>query len=145
MPAAIVHLMIAAVWLGSMAYSLFVVQPRVGRFFTDEGRREEFLLVLAHGNRRGVVAVVAGLALSAAAVMVTWPAVAAVYAVALVPYAAATGIFVNVSWRHWPARVFALPDELPGFHRRLRIQAWAMLVLVGVAFALTLSASVLRW
>ncbi|GAA4488128.1 hypothetical protein GCM10023191_017120 [Actinoallomurus oryzae] len=145
MPAAIVHLMIAAVWLGSMAYSLFVVQPRVARFFPDESRREEFLLVLAHGNRRGVIAVVAGLALSAAAVMVTWPAVAAVYAVALVPYAAATTIFVNVSWRHWPARVFALPEELPGFHRRLRIQAWAMLVLVGVAFALTLSASVVRW
>lgn len=72
MPAAIVHLMIAAVWLGSMAYSLFVVQPRVARFFPDESRREEFLLVLAHGNRRGVIAVVAGLALSAAAVMVTW-------------------------------------------------------------------------
>ncbi|GLY77148.1 hypothetical protein [Actinoallomurus iriomotensis] len=145
MPAAIVHLTIAAVWLGSMAYSMFVVQPRVARFFTDESRREEFLLVLAHGNRRGVVAVVTGLSLSAVAVMATWPAVATAYAVALVPYAAATGVFVNVSWRHWPARVFALPEELPRFRRRLRAQAWAMLVLVGVAFALTLSASVLRW
>jgi hypothetical protein len=143
--AAIIHLTIAAGWLGSMAYSLLVVQPRVARFFTDDGRREEFLLALAHGNRRGVVAVVTALVLTAVAVMVTWPAVATAYAVALVPYAAATGVFVNVSWRHWPARVFALPGELPGFRRRLRLQAWAMLGLVGAAFALTLSASVLRY
>jgi hypothetical protein len=145
MPAAVVHLMIAAGWLGSMGYSLLVVQPRVARFFTDDAQREEFLLALAHGNRRGVVAVVTALALSAILTIVTWPRVATAYAVALVPYAAATAVFVNVSWRHWPARVFALPGELPGFRRRLRIQAWAMCGLVGLAFTLTLSASVMRW
>jgi hypothetical protein len=142
MLAAIVHLTIAAGWLGSMAYSLLVVQPRVARFFPDEGRREEFLLVLAHGNRRSVVTVVVALLLSAVAVMVTWPDVAVAYAIALMLYAAATAIFTNVSWRHWPARVFALPGELAGFRRRLRIQAWAMLGLVCVAFVLTLSVSV---
>ena len=31
-----VHLAVAALWLGSMAYSLFVVQPRVGRLFSHE-------------------------------------------------------------------------------------------------------------
>ena len=49
MVVAVAHLTIAAIWLGSMVYSLLVVQPRVARFFPDESRREEFLLALAHG------------------------------------------------------------------------------------------------
>jgi hypothetical protein len=141
MVAAVLHLVIAAGWLGSMAYSLLVVQPRVSRFFTDEGSREEFLLTLAHGNRRPVLALVTALAITALVTMVTWPHVAIAYGIALVPYAAATAIFVNVSWRHWPARVFALPSELPGYRHRLRLQAWTMLILVGAAFVFTLSAS----
>lgn len=48
---AVMHLTLAGAWLGSMVYSLGVVQPRVARFFHDEQRREEFLLALAHGNR----------------------------------------------------------------------------------------------
>jgi hypothetical protein len=142
MVAAVLHLMIAAGWLGSMAYSLLVVQPRVTRFFTDEGSREEFLLTLAHGNRRPVLAVVTALGITALLTMATWPSVAPAYGIAFVPYAAATAIFANVSWRHWPARVFALPSELPGYRRRLRLQAWTMLVLVAAAFVLTLSASI---
>jgi hypothetical protein len=65
MVVAVAHLTIAATWLGSMVYSLLVVQPRVALFFTDESRREEFLLALAHGNRWRVVAVVGALMLSA--------------------------------------------------------------------------------
>lgn len=34
----------------------------------------------------------------------------------------------------WPARVFAFPAELPGYQRRLRIQAPAMTALVAAAF-----------
>jgi hypothetical protein len=142
MVVAVAHLTIAAIWLGSMVYSLLVVQPRVARFFPDESRREEFLLALAHGNRWRVVALVGVLMLSAVAVILTWPRVMTGYATALVLYAAAAAVFVNVSWRHWPSRVFALPDELAGFRRRLRIQAWAMLGLVGLAFIVTLSVSV---
>ena len=33
MPVAVAHLTIAATWLGSMVYSLLVVQPRIARFF----------------------------------------------------------------------------------------------------------------
>lgn len=139
---AVPHLLLAAVWLGSMTYSLLVVQPKAARFFTDESRLEEFLVALAHGNRWRVVALVGALILSAIAVMIIWPEAAAGYAVALVLYTAAAGVFANVSWRHWPARVFALPEELPGFHRRLRRQAWAMVVLVGLAFVVTASVSV---
>ena len=37
------------------------------------------------------------------------------YLMVVVLYGLAAVIFVNVSWRHWPARVFALPAELPRF------------------------------
>ncbi|TMC03406.1 MAG: hypothetical protein E6J41_27525 [Chloroflexi bacterium] len=61
---------------------------------------------------------------------------------ALVLYLAAAAVFANVSWRHWPARVFALPEELAGYQRRLRLQAWTILGLVTVAFLVALSVSV---
>jgi len=139
---AVVHLVVAAVWLGSMAYSLNVVQPKVTRFFADDQRREEFLLTLAHGNRRPVVALIAVLVLTAAGVAATAPRSAAIgYGVVLVLYATAAVIFWNVSWRHWPARVFALPAELPDYRRRLARQAWAMLALVGTGFLTALTVS----
>jgi hypothetical protein len=138
----VAHLALAAVWLGSMIYSLTVVQPRVERFFPNRVRREEFLLALAHGNRRPVVALIGALLLTDLAVLVGRPEVRLGYGVALVPYLLAGGLFVHVSWRHWPARVFALPEELPGFQHRLRQLAWTMLGLVGVAFLTTLSVSI---
>jgi putative copper export protein len=61
---AFIHLAVAAAWFGSMAYSLFVVQPRVATFLTDYARREEFLIVLAHGNRWRVVGMITVLLLS---------------------------------------------------------------------------------
>ncbi|MDQ3788512.1 MAG: hypothetical protein M3422_14880, partial [Actinomycetota bacterium] len=62
----LVYLGLTTLWLGSMVYSLVVVQPRTARFFRDDERREEFLLALADGNRWPVVALVAGLVLSGA-------------------------------------------------------------------------------
>ena len=64
------------------------------------------------------------------------------YAVVLLLYAAASGIFWHVSWRHWPARIFAVGEELPGFQRRLHVLATAMLLLVAVAFLVALVVSV---
>ncbi|MEV6610869.1 hypothetical protein [Kutzneria sp. NPDC051319] len=137
----VAHLVIAAIWLGSMSYSLTVVQPKVDRFFLDEEQREEFLVLLAHGNRWKVVGLVAALVLSgiALAVLVTpW------YAVSVVLYGIAASIFWHVSWRHWPARIFAVVEELASYRRRLRILASCMVVLVGVAFVFALGLTVVR-
>jgi hypothetical protein len=138
----VAHLALAAVWMGSMIYSLAVVQPRVERIFPDHERREEFLVTLAHGNRRPVVALIAALLLTDLAVLLGRPEVRLGYGIALVLYLLAGALFVHVSWRHWPARVFALPEELPEFQRRLRHLAWTMLGFVGAAFLTTLSVSV---
>jgi putative copper export protein len=137
----IIHLTIAAVWLGSMIYSLVVVQPRVDRFFPDLERREEFLQTLANGNRRPVVALIGGLLLTDLAILVARPEARIGYGIALPLYLLAGSLFAHVSWRHWPARVFALPQELVIFQLRLRRLAWSILALVGVAFLTTLTAS----
>jgi hypothetical protein len=49
---------------------------------------------------------------------------------------AAAAAFWWVSWRGWPARVFALPAELPAQQRRFRRIALLMTGLVGAAFVL---------
>ncbi|MFL6113796.1 MAG: hypothetical protein ACJ786_20920 [Catenulispora sp.] len=141
-----VYLLPAAVWTGSMTYSLAVVQPRSARFFRDDEQLEEFLTVLAHGNRWRVLAMAATLIASAMAIIVVcpWSGARWVYGVALALDAAATAVFWHVSWRHWPARVFALPEERPGFRRKLLMSARAIWLLVGTGFVLTLVASVGR-
>jgi hypothetical protein len=119
-----------------------VVQPAVDRFLTDERGREALLLELARGNRWRVATLIGLAMLTAVVAMLAAPRLRVGYAVALTFYLLASGIFVNVSWRHWPARVFALPSELAGFQRRLRLQAWAILALVGLAFVIALTVSV---
>lgn len=140
---AIVHLGVGAAWFGSMTYSLFVVQPAVAKFFQETTRREEFLVALAQGNRWRVVGLVAALLLSGLGVVATAQGVVRVgFLVAVVLEAVAAAIFVEVSWRHWPARVFATAEELPAYQRALRVRATAMIGLVGIAFALALVAAV---
>ena len=138
----VAHLAIAAVWLGSMVYSLVVVQPRAERFFPDPVRREEFLVTLANGNRWPVAALIAGLLGTGLALLLLRPGARLGYGIAMFLYVLAGALFVHVSWRHWPARVFALPQELPGCQHRLRQLAWTMLALVGAAFLTALSVTV---
>jgi uncharacterized membrane protein len=136
------YLVLTTLWLGSMVYSLVVVQPKVARFFSDDERREEFLVAMANGNRWPVVALVAGLVVSGGVVAIAGSgAVAAGYAVAVGLDLVAAAIFVDVSWRHWPARVFALPEELPGFRRGLTVRAVTMTVLVGLSYVVALTVS----
>lgn len=138
----LVYLVLTTLWLGSMVYSLVVVQPRVARFFRDDEQREEFLVVLASGNRWPVVALVVGLLLSGGGVAIAGSgAVSVGFTLAVGLDLVAAGIFVDVSWRHWPARIFALPEEIPGFRRRLTVRAATMTVLVGVSYVVALTVS----
>ena len=135
----LVHAGVAALWLGAMAYSLFVVAPKLARMVGgDADAREDAQRILANGNRRPVVGMVAALWLSGAALVAVdtdrvWPVVAVKAAL----LAAASGLFWWVSWRAWPRRVFALPAELPALQRRFRAVAVTMLALVGAAFVLS--------
>lgn len=138
------HLVLAGAWMGAMGYSLAVVQPKVARFYPDEVKREEFLVTLADGNRWPVVALLAVLLSSGLAVIAVTSSTTVVvgYAVALGLDAVAAAVFWYVSWRHWPARVFALPEELAGFRARLRTCAISMFVLVAAGFVTAAGVSV---
>jgi Flp pilus assembly protein TadB len=135
----LVHAGVAALWLGSMAYSLFVVQPRLSRIAasTDIDRLEDAQRELAQGNRWPVVGVIAVLWVTGTALATLhsgpwWPLV-----LKAVLLAAATVLFWWISWRGWPRRVFALPDELPALQRQFRLVAITMLALVATSFTIS--------
>ena len=136
----LLHLGVGALWLGSMVYSLFVVQPAVPRAVPDPTRAEDVYRELGAGNRWKVLGLIAALAVSGLALGRVesghstgwWLAVVA----KMVLLVAASVLFWWVSWRLWPRRVFALPAELPGEQARFRRVAIALTALVGAAFVL---------
>lgn len=134
---ALIHAGLAAAWIGGMAYSLFVVQPKLQRFFgSDEESREALTAVIASGNRwkvLGLIAAIAGTGIVLLWLTDTqmWP-----HAVKAVLLIGATAVFWYVSWRHWPRRIFATAAERPALQRQLRLLATIMLALAGTAFAL---------
>ncbi|TCC52489.1 hypothetical protein E0H75_01590 [Kribbella capetownensis] len=139
---AIVHAGLAAVWVGGMAYSLFVVQPKMKKYFgpDDEGR-EALTTVIASGNRWKVVGLIATIALTGAVGLALGPEHWGIHAVKGVLLLGASGIFWYVSWRHWPRRVFSTETELVVLRRQLVVLAGTMLGLTGAAFALGVAAS----
>jgi hypothetical protein len=132
----------AAMWLGSMGYSLFVVQPRLARALRDPELLEDVYRELGAGNRWRVVGLIAMIGVGGGALVAVradggdhdgggwwWAAMA----VKLTLWVAAATLFWWVSWRGWPARVFALPAELPAHQHRFRRVALALLSIVGAA------------
>lgn len=134
---AIIHAGLAAAWVGGMAYSLFVVQPKLKRYFgADHAGREALIAVIASGNRWKVVGLIGAIAASGGGLLAIDHQHWWIHAIKAVLLLAATAIFGYVSWRHWPQRVFATAAELPRLQRRLIALATAMLALAGTAFAL---------
>jgi hypothetical protein len=132
------HLLLGAGWLGAMSYSLFMVQPKAARYFRDDDdAQEEFVTTLANGARWKVIGLLATIAATGVALAVWaphrttgwWAGVAAKVALLL----AASGVFWWVSWRAWPARVFALPAERPRWRRRFRLAGLALMGCAGLA------------
>lgn len=138
------HLGIGGLWLGAMAYSLAVVQPRLGRMFGGPAGVEDAYRELAAGNRWRVVGMLAVLGGSGAAlVLLAGPRPLGWWLLITLKtllYAGAAALFWWVSWRGWPRRVFALPDELPALQQRFRRVAIALAACVGTAFVLGVAA-----
>lgn len=133
----IVHAGLAAAWVGGMAYSLFVVQPKLRKYFaTDQDNREALTTVIASGNRWKVLGLIVVIALTGVILVLLNHDHWQLHAVKGLLLLIATGIFWYVSWRHWPQRVFATAAELPVLQRRLVLLATTMLGLAGTAFAL---------
>jgi Flp pilus assembly protein TadB len=138
---AVIHTGLAAAWVGGMAYSLLVVQPKLQRFFgPEEDSREALTAVIAAGNRWKVLGLVAVVAATGLALLWLVDTHLWIHAIKFVLLLVATGIFWFVSWRHWPRRIFATAAERPALQRQLRMLATTMLGLAGTAFALGVAA-----
>ena len=134
---AVAHAGLAAAWVGGMAYSLFVVQPKLRRFFgPDEDSREALTAVIASGNRWKVLGLIAVIAATGIGLLVLTDSPWWIHLVKAALLVAATALFWFVSWRHWPRRIFATTAERPALQRQLVRLATAILVLAGTAFAL---------
>ena len=134
---AIIHAGLAAAWVGGMAYSLFVVQPKLKRYFgADQEGREALTTVIASGNRWKVVGLIGAIAVTGVVLLLIDSAHWWIHAVKGLLLLGASGIFWYVSWRHWPRRIFATAAERPALQRQLRILATTMLALAATAFAL---------
>jgi len=134
---AIIHAGLAAAWVGGMTYSLFVVQPKLKKFFgPDEDDREALTAVIASGNRWKVIGLIAVIAATGVILVLLDHQHWWLHALKAILLLAATTIFWYVSWRHWPRRVFATSTERAALQRQLLILATTMLALAGTAFAL---------
>jgi Flp pilus assembly protein TadB len=134
---AIIHAGLAAAWVGGMAYSLFVVQPKLKKYFAGrDDDREHLTAVIASGNRYKVLALIGVIAATGVVLLLLDHRHWWLHALKAVLLLAATAIFWFVSWRHWPRRIFATAAERPALQRQLITLATIMLTLAGTAFAL---------
>ena len=134
----VLHVLIGAGWLGSVYFSLTVLHPQGREVFEDDARFEEFVTGLSNGNRKRVLSGFAGTFLTGWLLIglhihqphPTWWW-GMVWAKTCV-FFLALGVFWYVSWRLWPARLFAIPEEFEAFRRKGTILRATSLVLVGV-------------
>ena len=118
-----IHVVGGGVWIGAMVFSVFVLHPRAERYFEGAAELEDFIFSVVHGARYKVLAGIAAIAASGAALVVhTGPGasgpwrwlVAAKVALLL----ASLALFLHVSFTLWPRRLFARGDELPAVRRQ---------------------------
>ena len=139
---AILHAGLAAAWVGGMTYSLFVVQPKLKKYFGPrEEDREHLTAVIASGNRYKVLALIGVIAATGVILLLLDPDDWWIHALKAALLLIATTIFWYVSWRHWPRRIFATATERPALQRQLLILATTMLTLAATAFALGVAAA----
>ena len=118
-----VHVLGGGVWIGAMAFSVFVLHPRAERFFSGSSTFEDFIFTVVHGARWKVVAGIVGIVASGIALTLqiaprageAWGWIVGVKAGLL---AVSLALFLYVSFVLWPLRVFASAVELPGVRRR---------------------------
>lgn len=144
----IVHVWIGAAWLGGVWLSLTALHGRGPSLFARDADFERTIAGFSRGNRRVLIGCALAMAATGAALWVLrgpgdglWQALVAIKAGLLVANAA---VFAYVSWVLWPARLFALPAELPALRRRQTRLRVASLVLLGASAALGVVAHAAR-
>lgn len=140
--AAVLHVLSGAAWLGAMAYSFFILHPRARAYFADLAAFESFMVAVSHGARwkvlgaLGLLGLSGGVLLGARARQPLSAVWLALMGVKLALLLAASALFVYVSWRLWPARLFVSAEEIPHFQQAFRRAAVLMMALAASAMVL---------
>lgn len=135
-----VHGIGGGVWIGAVAFNLFVLTPRARAWFRASGEHEDFVFSVVHGLRwpvlAGAIAVVGtGIARWISARPQASEAWAALMLGKIACAIVSVGLFFFVTLRLWPRRVFATEDELP------RIRRWFFGIGVGIVAANMIAAA----
>jgi putative copper export protein len=147
---AALHPLAGAAWLGSMFYSLTVLQPRAKAFFATDAEFEELITAISAGARWKVLGAFTFVGLSGVALFaLLWradpePAWLVVMGCKVALFLAALAVFGHVSWRLWPRRVMASPAEVPALQRRFTRVGFTMITLVGTSMVLGVLARACR-
>lgn len=144
-----VHVLGGGIWIGAMAFSVFVLHPRAERFFAGSSTFEDLLFTVVHGARWKVVAGIVGIIASGVALTVMRaPAMGTAWDAIVVAKVALLGVslalFCHVSWVLWPRRVFASAAELPAIRRRFRVVGVMMIACNAINMGLGILAGALR-
>jgi hypothetical protein len=138
----LIHALAGAAWLGAMIYNWFVLHPRARRHFPRDDDFEVFIATVSRGTRYPVLTVLVLIGLSGLVLLFFHrPAIMATMWIALIAvkgvlYGVACVVFFHVSWYMWPARIFALPDEIPHIQITFRRVAAVMLAIVTLGMIL---------
>ena len=147
---AVAHGLASAAWFGSMFYRLAVLQPRARAYFETDAEFETFVATIAQGARWKVLGAFTFVAATGAALVpltmpqpltTGWLSMIATKVVLLL---AALAMFCYASWRLWPARVFARPEDVPRLQARFKLVGISLICLVGASIALGIAAHVER-
>jgi uncharacterized membrane protein len=143
-----VHVLGGGVWIGAMVFSVFILHPRAERFFTRASEFEDFIFSVVHGARYKVLAGIAAIVASGAALAVRHAATAGAWtwlvAVKVALLLVSLALFLHVTFTLWPRRVFAREDELPAVRRRFWWIGVVMIACNTASMGLGVLARVLR-
>lgn len=144
-----VHAFVGAIWLGSVYFSLMVLHRQSPELFESNEEFERYVAGLSDGNRWRILSAVAATGVSGIALVALSaerlhdPLWASLMGVKLAALLATLGVFSYISWRLWPARIFALPSELPELQRKGTILRATMFGLISLNFLLGIAAHLL--
>jgi putative copper export protein len=136
-----VHLFSSSAWFGALVYRTFFVDRKANQFLGGGSVFEHFSLHLSHRMRYVLLLALATCGGSGAGLMsLRWSPEQSGWQFFMISkiilWVVAFAIFIYISWVFWPRRVFATPDEFPGFRRRGFVLSIAMLSVVGLSFVL---------
>lgn len=128
--AKLVHVLGAILWIGSIYFSASALHQRAPALFARDEDFESFITGLSDKNRyRHLLAFSASLLSGVALTYLAWAKYTprqtwawSLIILKVVLFIISALIFSYISWRLWPSRIFALPEEL---RQQRRLGAWA--------------------